>query len=129
MAELRVIADTNFLMLPGLFGIDIFSELDRVLERKYKLVVPRPVADELRSIIAEGGPEERSAARLALDMLSRAEVVESSPPADDAILKLAQARKYAVGTNDADLRGRLREVKIPVIYLRQKSHLAINGKV
>lgn len=129
MAELRVIADTNFLMLPGLFGVDIFSELDRVLEQKYKLVVPRPVADELRSIIVEGAPEERSAARLALDTLSRAEVAESSPPADDAILKLAQGGKCAVGTNDAELRRGLRERKIPVIYLRQKSYLAINGKV
>ena len=129
MSELQVILDTNFLMLPGIFGLDIFSELDRVLEQRYKLVVPSPVAEELKKIAAAGSPKDRSAARLALGMLPRAETVESSLPADDAIMELTQRGECAVGTNDAELRRRLKDSEIPVIYLRQKSHLAINGRV
>ncbi len=129
MSELQVILDTNFLMLPGIFGLDIFSELDRVLEQRYKLVVPSPVAEELKKIAAAGDPKDRSAARLAMEMLPRAETVESSLSADDAIMELAQRGECAVGTNDAELRRRLKDSEIPVIYLRQKSHLAINGRI
>ena len=129
MSELQVILDTNFLMLPGIFGLDIFSELDRVLEQRYKLVVPSPVAEELKKIAAAGDPKDRSAARLAMEMLPRAETVESTLSADDAIVELAQIGECAVGTNDAELRRRLKDSEIPVIYLRQKSHLAINGRV
>jgi len=129
MPDLRVIADTNFLMIPGLFGVDIFGELDRITERKYRLLVPKPVVEELKEIAAEGSPRERSAARIALDilLLSGAEVVDIEPPADDAILKLAREHKYVVGTNDAKLRRKLRSNGIPVVYLRQKSHLSIDG--
>lgn len=128
MKELWVIADTNFLMVPGLFGIDVFSELDRVLDRKYKLIVPGPVIEELNQL-AKGTSGERSAARIALALVQRGQVIKTDAPADDAILELAKGKDRAVGTNDIRLRRELRTRDVPVIYLRQKSHLAVNGRV
>lgn len=128
MSELHVVVDTNFLMIPGLFGVDIFSELDRVLDRKYRLIVPEPVVEELNQL-ARGTSDERSAARIALSLIQRGQVVKTRPPADDAILELAKEGNTVVGTNDARLRRELRASGVPVIYIRQKSHLAINGGV
>lgn len=128
MEELWVITDTNFLMVPGLFGVDIFSELDRVLDRKYRLIVPEPVVEELNQL-ARRKSDERSAARIALSLIQRGQVIKTRPPADDAILELAKGKGRVVGTNDVRLRRELRSRGVPVIYLRQKSHLAINGGV
>jgi hypothetical protein len=128
MKELWVIADTNFLMVPGLFGIDVFSELDRVLDRKYRVIVPESVVKELNQL-ARGTSDERSAARIALALVQRGQVIKTDAPADDAILELAKGEDRAVGTNDVRLRRELRTRGVPVIYLRQKSHLAVNGRV
>jgi rRNA-processing protein FCF1 len=127
LPELKVIADTSFLMIPGLYRVDILLELDRLLERSYKLVVPKPTVDELRRLEQRGNAEERAAARIGLAMVGRMEVVEAAGPADEAILELAGKGDCAVATTDASLRRRLREKGIPVIYLRHRSHLAMDG--
>jgi len=129
LVELKVIADTSFLMIPGLFGVDIIGELDRLLERRYRLVIPQQVAKELEQLAAKGKPNERSATRVGLALLSRGEVIKSDGPADTEIIKLAGRGDCAVGTTDAALRKELRRRGVPVIYLRQGSHLAIDGQI
>lgn len=129
MPELKVIADTSFLMIPGLYKVDILSELDRLLERSYRLVVPRPAVEELQRLEQRGKAKERVAARLGLEIVERVEVVEAVGPADEAILEIAKKGDCAVATTDASLRRRLRERGIPVIYLRQRSHLAMDGQI
>lgn len=124
---MRVIADTSFLMIPGLYGVDIMGELDRLLERRYKLVVPRPVVKELERLAESGKPRERLAARLGLALLKRVEIINMRGAADPSILKLA-GKGHVVGTTDAALRKRLRRRGVPVVYLRQRSHLALEGE-
>jgi rRNA-processing protein FCF1 len=53
-------------------------------------------------------------------------IAGSSP--DDAIFKVAREWKSPVFTNDRELRKRLRNINVPVIYVRQKSHLEIEGR-
>jgi rRNA-processing protein FCF1 len=48
---------------------------------------------------------------------------------DDLIVRLAVYCNYAVATNDSDLRKRLRENNVPVIYLRQKAFLDVDGTI
>lgn len=124
---MQVIADTSFLMIPGMFGVDVVSELERLLDRRYKLVIPTPVMRELEQISKKGKPAERVAARVGLLLVKRGSVVEAKGGADDSILKLASEKKCVVGTTDAALRKKLRRQGTPVIYLREKSHLAIDG--
>ena len=116
-------------MIPGIFGVDIMSELERLIERRYVLVIPKPVAEELNQLAAHGKPGERSAARLGLALLTRGGIVDAQGAADTAILKLAGGGNCVVGTTDAALRKKLHQHHVPVIYLRQKSHLAINGQL
>ena len=128
MVKLQVIADTSFLMIPGLFGVDIIGELDRLLERRYTLVIPRSVIDELKGLASYGKPTERSAARLGLVLATRGKKVGISEPADEAILNLV-GEGCAVGTTDSALRKEIRSRGVSVIYLRGKSHLAVDGRI
>ena len=48
---------------------------------------------------------------------------------DDVIVKVAQAWGSPVFTNDRQLRKRLRDISVPVIYVRQKSRLEIDGLI
>ncbi len=48
---------------------------------------------------------------------------------DDVILRVASENKLPVATNDSELRKKLRERGIPVIYLREKSKLEVEGAV
>jgi hypothetical protein len=123
----RVIADTSFLMVPGMFGVDILAETERLLDNEPRFLVPTPVLEELERLSAGGKPRERAAAGIALRIVESGERVEADAPADQAILKLAGEMKCPVGTTDAGLRRELRRRGLPVIYLRGKSHLAIDG--
>ena len=127
MVKIRVVADTSFLMLPGIFGVDVIGELDRLLERPYVLITPKPVMEELKELAESGKPRERSAARLALALVRRGEVRQAKGKADEVVVRMAVERKCVVGTTDSALRRKLREKGVPVIYLRQRSHLAMNG--
>ena len=124
---MQVIADTSFLMIPGLFGVDVVRELDRLLEQPYELAIPSLVLQELRQISEQGKPKERTAAKIGLVLAKRGKVIKVKGAADEAILNLALKGRCGVGTTDADLRKELRRRGVPVIYLRQKSHLAVDG--
>jgi rRNA-processing protein FCF1 len=128
LTKLQVIADTSFLMIPGLFGVDIIGELDRLLEKRYNLVIPGPVINELEELVSRGRPIERSAARLGLSLAARGKKVEIEGPADGAIVNLAR-ENFVVGTTDSALRKEIRRRRVPVIYLREKSHLAVDGQI
>ena len=125
MGQLRVIADTSFLMIPGTFGVDIISELNRLLSRRYRLIIPKPVIRELEHLSSRGTPSERSAARIGLVLVERGEVVPSRSRADDSILKLAGGGNCVVGTTDMLLQRKLRERGVIVVRLRQRSHLML----
>jgi hypothetical protein len=128
LAELKVIADTSFLMIPGMFGVDVMSELNRLLQRRYSLVIPKPVVGELKKLAARGKPTERSAARLGIALAKRGKVVNVKGNTDGAILAMA-GENCVVGTTDAELRRKLRRKGVSVMYLREKSHLALDGRI
>ncbi|KXB08456.1 hypothetical protein AKJ55_00965 [candidate division MSBL1 archaeon SCGC-AAA382M17] len=130
MEDTCVILDTNILMVPESQGVDIFSELDRILDKKYKLIVPETIVEELKNIKKRGeSSSERKAARIGLELSSRAEKVPSKKKGDEEIMRLARGKNCAVATNDSRLRKNLRKEDIPTIYLRQKSHLTLEGKI
>jgi rRNA-processing protein FCF1 len=125
--QMKIVVDTSFLMAQGLFRVDLMGELERVVGGKFELLVPSQVIDELRALAERGGPRERSAARMGLDLASRGKVVEAEGPADEAIFRMATENRWAVGTNDGELRRKLRRKGVPVIYLRGFSHLEMSG--
>jgi rRNA-processing protein FCF1 len=50
-------------------------------------------------------------------------------PTDEVIVKTAKAWNSPVFTNDRQLRKKLRDISVPVIYVRQKSRLEIDGLI
>lgn len=126
----KVILDSNFLMAPFQFHVDVFDELEYLLQKKIDFIVPSAVKLELTTISSRGG-EGAAEASLALQLASRCRVVDvnlqPNETVDDAILKAAQKLTAVVATNDIELRKRLRDINVPVVYLRDKSKLEIEG--
>ncbi|MCX6821949.1 MAG: nucleotide-binding protein, partial [Candidatus Aenigmarchaeota archaeon] len=69
----RIILDTNFLMIPYQFNVDIFEEIKRIMEEKYELIIFDKIIEELERI-AESKGKDASAARIALGLIKKKEV-------------------------------------------------------
>ncbi|MCY4730989.1 twitching motility protein PilT [Natronomonas gomsonensis] len=121
---MRVVLDTNALMMPVEVGVRTFEELDRLLG-DHETVVPRAVLDELDDL-AEGNGEEAKAASVGADLARReCEPIEHEAAyADDAVLEIAREVDGAV-TNDMPLRRRLLDENVPVISLRGRNKLEV----
>lgn len=115
------------------FRINIFSELDRIIQSKHVLVVLSETVKELEKLLEKGKPKIQQQASLALEMARRCELREAnrSPDenVDDLIVRYARENKCVVSTNDKKLRKRLRKNLITVVYLRQKAFLALDGNI
>ena len=126
-----VILDSNFLFIPLRFGVDIFEEFHRLLGRNVRCLVTTPIIDELRLLRTDAKPSFKKEVDFALSLAERCEVMEISldpgETVDDSIVKIASEGPFIVATNDAELRGRLREAGVSVVFLRQKSHLEMEG--
>jgi hypothetical protein len=121
---MRVVLDTNALMMPVEVGVRTFEELDRLLG-DHETVVPRAVLAELDDL-AEGNGEEAKAASVGADLARReCDVLEHEADyADDAVVEIARELDGAV-TNDMPLRRRLLDENVPVISLRGRNKLEL----
>jgi len=130
---LKVILDSNALFVPLQFKIDVFNDLKRLLNRRFELILLSQVKQELKILAEKGSTKMRKNASYALKLAEKCKYVEVGVPAsaitDDVIVKIAKEWKAAVFTNDRQLRERLRDISVPVIYVRQKSRLEIDGMI
>ncbi|WP_324735145.1 nucleotide-binding protein [Thermococcus sp. SY098] len=127
-----VVPDTNFLLVPGQFGVDIISELNRILDIKFEIVVPNIVLDELNVIERKAKGKDLMAVRMAKKLAERFRVVEigkfGEKSTDEQIYEFAVKNpNVIICTNDKLLKKKLRERGIPVVYLRQKKILELEG--
>jgi rRNA-processing protein FCF1 len=128
----RVILDSNALFVPLQFKIDIFQELKTLLNTNFEPILISPVRREIRRIAETSSPRMRKKATYALGLAEKCKLIkvdERRCSADDAIVKAAHDLHAAVFTNDTQLRKRLRNINVPVIYVRQKSRLEIDGRL
>ncbi len=129
---LKVILDSNALFIPLAFKIDIFEELKRVLNRNVEFVLLSAVKDELKILASSDEPKRRRQASFALRLTEKCKIVPvdaKGESVDDVIVRIAKSWGSPVLTNDIDLKRRLRDISVPVIYLRQKCRLDINGLI
>jgi rRNA-processing protein FCF1 len=130
---LKVIMDSNAFFVPLQFKIDIFEKLDHLLNRRFELVLISPVKWELEALAKNASPKMRRDASYALKLAEKCKYIDVDAPAseltDDAIVRIAKEWKAAVFTNDKQLKQRLRDISMPVIYVRQKSRLEIDGMI
>ncbi len=119
----KVIIDTNGMMIPGQFGVDIFSELERL--GFGPCFVARASVRELENIFAKGKSRDKIAAKIALSLLERCTIIEKNGYADDIIIDIAVDMDAAVLTNDIELKKRLCSKGVTNVYLREKTRLSI----
>lgn len=125
----RIILDTNFLMIPAQFGVDIFSEIENLVEGEYKLFIIDATLDELENIIEKQRGKNKAAAKMALQLLKTQNIevlkTEKNLNADELIVNLVKERKFAVATQDQGLKRKLKQYNVPLVVLRQKKYLKI----
>jgi len=103
MVSRIVLLDTNALLMPFQFRVNLETELNRLMGSA-DIAIPRPVRTELE-LLAERDRNAQAALRLDLGASHRAVVV----------------------TNDQPLLDRLRAANIPRIFLRSRNHLVAEG--
>ncbi len=128
-----MILDSNFLFIPSEFRIDVFEGLESLLGQRVDPILLSPTYQEIRKIAEESSPKIRQQASLALRLAEKCRIVQAErnfqETCDDLIVRVAKEWRSPVATNDKTLRRRLRNINVPVIYLRQKSRLEMEGSL
>ena len=131
--KLKIILDANFLFVPSQFNIDVFEELANLLNQRFEPILLSSTQKELQGLAESNSPKIQKQALLALRLAEKCRFVSveksSAETYDDVIVRVASEWKCPVGTNDRELRKRLRQNGVPVIFLRQKHRLAMEGTV
>lgn len=118
---MKVLVDTNGLMVQAQFGVDVLEELGRL--GYDECLVPSAVLDELSLLAGRARGEGRVAVAVAQELARRCACVPSQGSADDVIADLAKRLGADVFTNDAALRRRLRGQGTRTVYLRSRHKL------
>lgn len=125
----KIILDTNFLLIPAQFGVDIFSEISKLMGCNYKLCIIDATLDELENIIEKQRGKDKAAAKMALQLLKTQNIdvlkTEKNLNADELIVNLVKERKFTVATQDQGLKRKLKQYNVPLIVLRQKKYLKL----
>lgn len=120
---MKIIIDTNGFMSNSQFGLDFFSELERLGFKDF--IVTSSVIRELDAIRRLSKGKDKLAANVGRTLAERCRQVFTEGPADDAIIELALEEGAAVFTNDAELKNRLTSKDITIVHVRGKDHLEI----
>lgn len=124
--------DTNFLLIPAQFKVDIFSEFERMMPFTYELYIIDKTIDELNNIAEKQRGKNREAAKLALALLDRYPIrhlktakTERHLNVDKLILKRLKTAKYVVATQDVALKREVRKNNTQLVVLRKKKYLML----
>ncbi|MEM0215643.1 MAG: PIN domain-containing protein [Archaeoglobaceae archaeon] len=104
----RVIFDTNAL---------IYAVQNKLDFSNFKLIVPTTVLNELKKLEKKLSGEERTAVRIALKLIEKAEIVESAQ-GDEGILEVAKKLGCGIITNDKELRRKAEKLGLAVGYIK-----------
>ncbi len=127
----QIILDTNFLLIPAQFKVDIFAEIERIMDEPYELCIVDSTIDELEKLRASDSisGENKRAAGLALQLIKAKGIchlkTEKNLNTDKLIVELAKQSDCIVATQDKDLKRILKENRIRLIVLRQKNYLEL----
>jgi hypothetical protein len=126
---MKALLDTNFLMIPVEFKVDIISGLMHL--GYIEIFTLDLVVHELEKFSTKGGKAAK-AARVALEIVRNSGVVVLHTKGDlkrvdEEILRLAKAKSYAVCTQDRELLHKAKAAGLRFITLRQNKYLVESG--
>jgi len=121
----RVLLDTNALMMPVECDVRLFEEVERLLG-EVEYLVPEAVVEELEKLSGQASEAAR-AATVGRDLADRCTTTATDAGyADDAVLEVAERPDVThVVTNDEPLQARLLDAGVSVISLRGQHKLAV----
>ena len=122
----KLIFDTNFLMIPIQFRVDIFSEIQRIIPT-HKLCIYQSSVEELKRLLEMSKGKDKKAVQFALKLISlkNIKVLDSKGTyADRAILENLDHNSI-IATQDRQLRDKILEKGSSVLILRQKEYLKL----
>ena len=127
----KIALDTNFLMIPWQFKVDIFSEFDRICNFNYKLYIFEESISELRNIIHKAKGKDKKAAQIALKLikLKNINIIKSEKKDVDSLILENTGEYDYVATQDMALKRELVKKGVSLIVLRSKKHLILNERV
>ena len=131
---ITVVLDTNMLTVPAQFGLDIFEEAERELERNVDFVVIEPVVWELEKKLEQLSGAVRQRFKVAMDLLKRCTINKMSDavaslPVDQQILVFTKSINGVIATNDKGLIDQAIAEGVPVLFLRGKKRLRLRGTI
>jgi len=110
-----VVLDTNALLMPFQFNINLDHEIRQLLG-DVEVLVPSCVIAELKKLkVKESGA--------ALSLAGKYKEVSTSRRGDEGVVEAAKEHRAAVVTNDQELISILRKLSIPVIRMRECQRL------
>ncbi|RLG21931.1 hypothetical protein DRN74_00790 [Candidatus Micrarchaeota archaeon] len=116
---MKVILDSNCLMMLTEFKINIYDEIKKLI----------PDAEFITSaeVVAELEKINNLHAKVALSSISSEEVriEKMGRPVDDALIKYAKENNAVLCSNDKELRRKALKRGVPVIFMRAKKKLDI----
>ena len=123
----EIIIDTNFLLIPLQFKVDIFSEFDRICHFNYKLFVFEQSVNELRNIVEKQKGKSKKAAQFALRLIKPKNIgiLKAEGKSVDEIILRNERKDVLVATQDKLLKKKLLEKGVSVIILRQRKYLQL----
>ncbi|MEK6828276.1 MAG: PIN domain-containing protein [Nanoarchaeota archaeon] len=123
----NIIIDTNFLMIPLQFRVDIFSEFNRICNFNYKLSIFEQSISELKNIIEKQTGKSKKAAQFALKLikLKNIGIIKSEKEDVDALILNNLSKDTIIATQDMLLKKELLKRGASVIILRQKKYLQL----
>ncbi len=125
---MRVLLDTNFLLLPFQNHLDIFDGIERLLSQNAKFLVLESSLQELRSLKGR----EKLYGRAMLDFIAKQggkfEIIQAKGKTDELVFKYAEkhnGEEFYVATMDKILRDKLRRIRVKCIAVKGKGNVQL----
>ena len=111
-----IILDTNFIVSALKNKIDIFKELERIIEENYEIKIIDKTINEL----------EKLKDKLAITLVKNIKKIKSTEDVDTEIVKNSD-KNTIVATLDRELKQRLKNKGTRTITIRQKTHFKLES--
>jgi rRNA-processing protein FCF1 len=120
-----VILDTSAIFMCFEFSINLNDEITKLIGKSF-ITIPKPIYNEIKILSIKGKEKKKKIAKASLKLIkNKYEIIDinNDKIGDNAILQYAKNLNGIVVTNDKELRKKLKNESIPVIYLRGKQKL------
>ncbi len=118
---MKVVLDTNFIILPFTKKIDIYEEIKTLIPGEKEIITTDYVVEEII--------KTQKNHKVIIELLKRnASIIETKEkPVDNdtALIELCKKETAIIATNDSDLRKKAKKAGIKTIFLRQGKTLRV----